>query len=78
MPGAAAENPAPCRGRLLLALLVALRAKVIDVRLHPRQQRFGRQGADPGTLQGQNLFPLATDLQPHSLDFGSEALARSP
>jgi hypothetical protein len=51
---------------------VAFSAKVVDIRKHPRQQSFGRQGVYPGPLKPKDILPLARDLGAHPLDFGSE------
>jgi hypothetical protein len=60
--------PALCRHRLLQ--LLALDAKLVDLDLHPQQEKFSGGGRYTGALQLQDFPALPSDLDAHVLDFG--------
>ncbi len=52
-----------------MKLLVALRAKGVDLVEHPLEKNLGRRRGNAGALKAQDLLPLPANLHTHALDF---------
>lgn len=54
--------------------LVPLLAKGVDIGQHPAKHKLGRGRGDAGPLTLENFLPLASALDSHTVDFGSDAI----
>jgi hypothetical protein len=59
---------------LLLLEAFALRAKPVDLRVHPRQQEFSRCRGYPGSLKLEDFLALAGYLNPPAFDCGPDVI----